>query len=104
MGDIDPATKKGRKRAAILDVATRLFGEKGYRDTSMDEIAAEVGVAKGTLYLYFPQKLDLLFAATARQKLEWFPLVIYPLQGPGRPTSGSSATSSRSCCCRRSRR
>lgn len=84
IGDIDPATKKGRKRAAILDVASKMFVEQGYRDTSMDQIAAAVGVAKGTLYLYFPQKIDLLFACTAREKLEWLPAFFDTLTGPGR--------------------
>lgn len=46
----------------ILDVAQELFVEKGYRDTSMDEIAARVGIAKGTLYQHFPGKDDLVMA------------------------------------------
>lgn len=75
VGDVDPATKKGRKRAAIIEVATARFAEQGYRATSMDEIASAVGVAKGTLYLYFPRKLDLMLACVAREKLAWIPEV-----------------------------
>jgi AcrR family transcriptional regulator len=50
----------------ILDVAEKVLVEKGYRDTSMDEIAARAGVAKGTLYQHFSRKEDLVFALFER--------------------------------------
>jgi AcrR family transcriptional regulator len=46
----------------ILEVAQELLVEKGYRGASMDEIAARVGIAKGTLYQHFPHKEDLVLA------------------------------------------
>lgn len=73
IGDIDPSTLKGRKRAKILEVATQCFTVSGYRATSMEEIAHATGVAKGTLYLYFPTKFDLLLACTSFEKLSWVP-------------------------------
>jgi AcrR family transcriptional regulator len=76
VGDIDPASKKGRKRRAIIEVATTMFAERGYRDTNMDELATKVGIAKGTLYLYFPKKIDLLFACAALEKGKWMPQLI----------------------------
>lgn len=51
----------------ILDVAEELFAEKGYHETSMDEIAARAGVAKGTLYQHFPSKQDLVVALFERE-------------------------------------
>ena len=51
---------------AIVDAAGILFARFGYRRTSMDDIAREVGVAKGTLYLYFPSKEALFCALLAR--------------------------------------
>ena len=52
-----------QKRAEyILEVAETVLLEKGYRDASMDEIAARAGVSKGTLYQHFPTKDDLIFA------------------------------------------
>lgn len=51
----------------ILDVAEKVLVEKGYRDTSMDEIAARAGVAKGTLYQHFSRKEDLVFALFERE-------------------------------------
>ena len=50
----------------ILDVVEEMLAEKGYHDTSMDEIAARAGVAKGTLYQHFPSKEDLVFALFER--------------------------------------
>lgn len=50
----------------ILQVAEEVLLEKGYRDTSMDEIAARVGVSKGTVYLHFPSKEELVFAIFTR--------------------------------------
>ena len=60
--------KQRQERAAlILQAAEEVLAEKGYHDTSMDEIAARVGVAKGTLYQHFPSKEDLIFALFERQ-------------------------------------
>lgn len=48
---------KGRKRKQeILNIAYRLFTQKGYENTSVDEIISEAHIAKGTYYYYFPSK------------------------------------------------
>ena len=60
--DIEP----NGKAETILNAAEELFNRHGYRRTSMDDIAAEVGVAKGTLYLYFESKEALFCAIQAR--------------------------------------
>jgi AcrR family transcriptional regulator len=44
----------------LLDAALDLFVEKGFAATRSEEVAARAGVAKGTLYLYYPSKADLL--------------------------------------------
>ncbi len=54
---------KSERRAQIVEVALRCFARSGYANTTMDEIAAEAGVSKGTLYWYFESKDDLLMAA-----------------------------------------
>jgi AcrR family transcriptional regulator len=54
--------RRAVRHRAIIEAAARLFAEKGYNDCEMDSVAAEVGVAKGTLYLYFPGKQELFFA------------------------------------------
>jgi len=50
------------KRTLILDSARTLFRQHGYKRTSMDDIAREAGVAKGTLYIYFVSKERLFIA------------------------------------------
>lgn len=49
------------KRRAALRVAARIFNEKGYHATSLDEVADEMGVTKTALYYYFKNKEQLLF-------------------------------------------
>lgn len=46
----------------ILSTAARLFREKGYRATTMDDIAAELKVTKPAIYYYIKTKHDLLYS------------------------------------------
>lgn len=54
--------KKADVREAILASAFELFSEKDYASTSVSEIARRVGTSTSNLYVYFPSKLDLLWA------------------------------------------
>lgn len=54
--------QRQEREALILQVAEEVLMEKGYHETSIDEIAARVGIAKGTVYLHFPSKEDLVIA------------------------------------------
>jgi len=49
------------KEQAIVAVAARLFKEKGYRATTLEDIAADVGMLKGSLYYYIRSKEELLY-------------------------------------------
>ncbi len=51
----------------IIEAARRVIMEVGYPDASMDRIAQEAGVAKGTLYLYFKNKDELLARTFAEE-------------------------------------
>lgn len=53
----------------ILQVAEEVLMEKGYHETSMDEIALRVGIAKGTVYLHFARKEELIYALFERSVL-----------------------------------
>jgi len=60
--------KQRREREElILQAAEEVLAEKGYYETSVDEIAARVGIAKGTVYLHFPGKEDLVVAILQRK-------------------------------------
>ncbi len=51
------------REAEILEAARKVFGEHGYANATVDLIAAEAGVAKGTLYLYYESKDAIFWAA-----------------------------------------
>lgn len=51
---------KPSKRDLILLAAIRVFSQKGYHNTKMEEIAIDAGIGKGTIYEYFPGKVQLL--------------------------------------------
>ncbi len=57
--------QKERRSREILDAATALIGEKGYDETSMEEIAAGAEVGVATVYNYFGSKNELLHALLA---------------------------------------
>jgi len=54
------------RKTQILNAAEDIFTQKGFDDARMEDIAEETGVSKGTLYLYFKSKNDLIFAILDR--------------------------------------
>jgi TetR/AcrR family transcriptional repressor of mexJK operon len=54
--EVESQTRSKRKRASILDAATKVFLEKGYPGTSMEEIATLAEVSKQTVYKHFADK------------------------------------------------
>ncbi len=66
-------TRKEREKLArkqeIMDAALRLFATKGYKATTLDEIAEESEFGKGTLYNYFTSKEDI-YVEIIRNTLE----------------------------------
>lgn len=72
----DPLTERGRRtRSALISAARRVFERKGYPDTRMADIAAEAGVAHGTVYTYFEDKAAVFEAVvvelTEQLEVEW---------------------------------
>jgi AcrR family transcriptional regulator len=59
--------RKEERPHELLDAALELFVEKGFAATRSEEVAARAGVSKGTLYLYFPSKEELLKAVIRDQ-------------------------------------
>ncbi len=61
-GDSGASCRREERRLAIIEAAARLFAELGYTACEMERVAAELGIAKGTLYLYFSSKEALFYA------------------------------------------
>ena len=53
-------------RDAILDAAERLLARYGYRKMTMDDLAREAGIGKGTTYLHFPSKQEVVLCSIDR--------------------------------------
>ena len=61
MADAGEATKATGRMAEILDSAAKFFYTKGYHATSIEDVARDVGMLKGSLYYYIKSKEDLLY-------------------------------------------
>lgn len=70
MSQADKSRAGTDKRERILDGALKAFARKGFYNTKVSEIAAEAGVADGTIYLYFKNKDDLLISLF-EDRMEW---------------------------------
>lgn len=64
--------KQQQKRQMLLETAFHLFTSKGINETTIQDIAREAGVAKGTFYLYFKDKYDLIEKLRARKAAKLF--------------------------------
>ena len=61
-------TKGERTRKEILDVAKKLFSERGYKDVSMQDICNVTGLSKGGLYRHFGSKAEILLELVKKEK------------------------------------
>ncbi|MGE3365851.1 MAG: TetR/AcrR family transcriptional regulator [Rhizobiaceae bacterium] len=71
-------------RAEILDAAAACFMERGYTETSIDDVARRLGATKGRIYHHFASKADL-FAAIYRAGMDMDYAAIEPFCRDGRP-------------------
>jgi AcrR family transcriptional regulator len=62
----------------LVDVAMKLFWEKGYGGTSIQDILREADVHAGSLYHFFPTKQDLLLASLERYRDGIHPMLLEP--------------------------
>src|SRR5678815_1427507 len=71
------------RRQAILDAAERLFVKHPERMASVSEVAESAGLGKGTVYLYFPSKEEMLLALHERHVAAFFEELTSLLERPG---------------------
>jgi AcrR family transcriptional regulator len=66
---LSPSRRRARRKEArpgeIVEAALRLFAERGFAATKLEDVASAAGIGKGTIYLYFSTKEDL-FRAVVR--------------------------------------
>jgi len=77
--------RKDARPEEILDAALKVFTEKGFAGTRLDEVARVAGISKGTLYLYFKSKQEIFEAAiqhTINPRLEQVEKLVSDDDGP----------------------
>ena len=94
MTTVAAATERAKppdvRRRDLLDAGQRCFIEKGFAATTIEEITRGAGVAKGTFYLYFESKEDLLeglrdrFAEGCRERIDFIAKRLAPDDWAGR--------------------
>ncbi len=80
----DEGHRRRYDTASLLDVAVRVFTERGYDGTSMGDLAQASGLSKSSLYHHFESKEQLLRAALDRAVVPLFAVVEEPQAGTGR--------------------
>jgi AcrR family transcriptional regulator len=76
--------RPGHSLDSLLDVAVAAFNERGYEATSMEDLAARLGVTKSAIYHHVPSKAELLRLAVDRALDALFAVTEQPAAGTGR--------------------
>jgi AcrR family transcriptional regulator len=61
------ATRRPEMRETIMDATDRLMERHGYRRVTVDDVAREAGIGKGTIYVHFPSKEELALSCIDRR-------------------------------------
>ncbi len=69
-GQIEERSKREQRADRILDAAAELIERWGYNKTTIDDIARQAGVAKGTIYLHWKTRDDLFWALLTREDIK----------------------------------
>jgi TetR/AcrR family transcriptional regulator len=71
------------KKAQIIEAAEALFLRFGYAKTSLDDIAGQAGLGKGTIYYYFESKEDIFFEIAMHHSEEFYSTLIKMIEKAG---------------------
>jgi AcrR family transcriptional regulator len=69
--DLKPRPRSEAKRARIVEVAIRHFADRGYNAARVEDIAAQLGIAKGSIFQHFKSKDGLFFEAYKKAVLSF---------------------------------
>ena len=86
-----PARRRRSARARLTQVARDMFAERGFVATSLDDVVAEAGVTKGSLYHHFASKTELFAAALEQEAERLFDLVVGDLSAEEDPWEAARA-------------
>jgi len=81
------AREKAQRRQEILNAARREFFDRGFHDPTVDDVAARAEVSKGTIYLYFESREEIL----AHLLLEGLDLLVEQMEAACHPESSTAA-------------
>jgi AcrR family transcriptional regulator len=84
--------QKEERRGGILAVARQLAGSSPFASITMSQVAEQAGLAKGTLYLYFKTKEELILALLEEELDVWFALVDDRIEHLRKPDADAVAT------------
>jgi AcrR family transcriptional regulator len=76
-----PRARTATKETAILEAASRVFAQRPFHEVLVDDIAADAGIGKGTIYRYFETK-DELYLATALYGLDFLAAALERARSP----------------------
>jgi TetR/AcrR family transcriptional regulator, fatty acid metabolism regulator protein len=82
-----PLSSRQVMRDAILDAANELLGRYGYNKMTVEDLAAEVGIGKGTIYLHFPSKEEVVLSTIDRMVDRLLVKLAEIAEGPGSVSS-----------------
>jgi len=74
------------RRKQLINVAIKIFAKKGYSAASVNDIVKRARVARGTFYLYFKDKADILAAVLGNYRMELEFMVRFYMERTGRMT------------------
>jgi AcrR family transcriptional regulator len=81
------ARRKEARPGEIIEAALRLFADRGFAATKLEDVAAAAGIGKGTIYLYFPTKEDLFRAVVRQAVVPNLDAAVALLEDPDRPAA-----------------
>ena len=73
--------QSARSKQALIEAATTLFAERGYRETSVQAIGERAGVSRGSIFWHFDSKEGLLWAVVERAFEAWEAEILLPVVG-----------------------